>query len=212
MIWIILSVLLWGTLHSALASMDAKQLARRIFGARGTHFYRIAFNGVACISFLPVIMLLLLMPGRILYLVSMPWLLVMIAGQLLAVAAMLVGIRQSDLREFLGLAQLNCSSASDSVDAPLETCRGRLITGGLYRYVRHPLYTAGLAFIWLLPLMTSNILAANIGLTIYVVVGVIFEERKLFREFGQDYTEYAALTPMLIPIPWRNKTRPRASM
>jgi protein-S-isoprenylcysteine O-methyltransferase Ste14 len=30
-------------------------------------------------------------------------------------------------------------------------------------------------------------------------VGIIFEERKLLREFGKKYEEYRSVTPMLIP-------------
>jgi protein-S-isoprenylcysteine O-methyltransferase Ste14 len=74
-----------------------------------------------------------------------------------------------------------------------------MVTGGLYRWVRHPLYTAGLAFIWLTPIMTSNLLALNIGLTLYLVVGAIYEERKLVREFSTEYINYQQRTPMLIP-------------
>jgi len=66
---------------------------------------------------------------------------------------------------------------------------------GLYRWVRHPLYTAGLLFIWLIPVMTANLLALNIGLTIYLITGALFEERKLVREFGEAYIEYRKVTP-----------------
>jgi len=67
--------------------------------------------------------------------------------------------------------------------------------------VRHPLYTAGLIFIWLLTEMTVNRLALNIGLSLYLVIGALYEERKLVLEFGQAYQEYRERTPMLIP--WR---------
>jgi protein-S-isoprenylcysteine O-methyltransferase Ste14 len=69
----------------------------------------------------------------------------------------------------------------------------------LYRWVRHPLYTAGLLFIWLTPIMTLNTLVVFIAATVYILVGAFFEERKLEREFGQAYREYKAATPMLIP-------------
>jgi protein-S-isoprenylcysteine O-methyltransferase Ste14 len=70
---------------------------------------------------------------------------------------------------------------------------------GLYRWVRHPLYTAGLMFIWLSPVMSQNSLVVYIGITVYIIVGALFEERKLEREFGQEYARYKAITPMLIP-------------
>jgi protein-S-isoprenylcysteine O-methyltransferase Ste14 len=65
--------------------------------------------------------------------------------------------------------------------------------------VRHPQYTGGLVFIWLFPIMTCNVLALNIGLTIYIIIGAIFDERKLVQEFGEAYIQYCHHTPMLIP-------------
>ena len=73
------------------------------------------------------------------------------------------------------------------------------MVNGLYRFVRHPLYTAGLVIIWLMPVMTCNLLALNIGLTLYVLIGAVYEERKLLKEFGQAYAAYRQRTPMLIP-------------
>jgi protein-S-isoprenylcysteine O-methyltransferase Ste14 len=61
------------------------------------------------------------------------------------------------------------------------------------------LYTAGLLIIWLIPVMTWNLLALIIGLTAYILIGIYFEERKLLQEFGDDYAEYRRHTPMLIP-------------
>ena len=74
-----------------------------------------------------------------------------------------------------------------------------MVSGGLYRWVRHPLYSAGLVFIWLTSVMTVNLLVLNLGLTIYLVVGAIYEERKLVREFGDLYVDYQKRVPMLIP-------------
>lgn len=37
------------------------------------------------------------------------------------------------------------------------------------------------------------------ALTIYVWIGIGFEERKLLREFGQAYADYKFHMPMLIP-------------
>jgi protein-S-isoprenylcysteine O-methyltransferase Ste14 len=64
----------------------------------------------------------------------------------------------------------------------------------------------GLVFIWLFPYMTGTILEFNISLTLYILIGVFFEERKLRREFGQEYVAYAAKTPMLIPFIKKSKT------
>jgi len=191
MFWLILSVLLWGTLHSLFASLKAKQLARRWFGPMAERIYRLAYNLFALVSFMPVLAIVVLFPDRQLYLVPLPWLALMIVGQLLAVVALMVGFLQTDVWEFIGLRQRTGSLSSRG---------GELLVSGLYRYVRHPLYTAGLIFIWLMPLMTVNVLAINIAITIYVIIGAFCEERKLMREFGEAYVAYQRQTPMLVPF------------
>lgn len=195
MIWIVVAVLLWGLFHSLLASLKAKELVRRWLGERAGRFYRLAYNVFAGVSFLPVLILMFKLPDHTLYLVPLPWSGLMVIGELLAAAALVIGLRQTEPWEFLGFRQRGES------DTPphLTTC-------GLYRYVRHPLYTAGLVFIWLMPLMTVNILAINLALTVYVVIGAVNEERRLRHEFGQEYVEYMAVTPMFIPFLKGNKS------
>jgi protein-S-isoprenylcysteine O-methyltransferase Ste14 len=75
------------------------------------------------------------------------------------------------------------------------------VTSGLYRWVRHPLYTLGLAFLWLTPVMTTSLLAFNVGMSVYAVIGSIFEERRLLAEFGTAYLEYRRRVPRLLPRP-----------
>jgi protein-S-isoprenylcysteine O-methyltransferase Ste14 len=47
--------------------------------------------------------------------------------------------------------------------------------------------------------MTLNRLILWSIFSLYLVIGAYFEEQKLLREFGQEYAEYQAKTPMLIP-------------
>ncbi len=201
MLWIVLSVLLWGLLHSLLASLKGKELARQVFGMRVNRVYRLAYNVFAGVSFLPVLAVMFLVSDHPLYIVPFPWSGPMILGEFLAVIVLIAGFFQSRPLEFLGISQLG-----SSIEEP-----ARLTTGGLFHYVRHPLYSAGLAFIWLMPLMTVNVLAINIALTVYVITGAYFEERKLRREFGQDYANYMAATPMFIPFLKGNKSRRESS-
>jgi len=211
MLRIILSVLLWGILHSLLASLKVKDWTRRWLGERVMRFYRLAYNLFAGLSFLPVLALAALIPGRQLYLAPLPWSALMILGQGLAVVALVAGFLQSDPAEFIGLRQAAGAVVSGQSNGPLTARGGELILSGLYRYVRHPLYTGGLLFIWLMPLMTSGVLAINLGLTIYILLGAYVEERKLLREFGEQYARYRAVTPMLVPFLKGNKRRKPAS-
>ncbi len=99
----------------------------------------------------------------------------------MAAAALIRGILQTGLWSFLGLQQAFATPRADS---------GELVATGLYRWVRHPIYTAGLIFIWLTPVMTANLLALNLGPIIYLVLGALYEERKPVRVFGQEYVRY----------------------
>ena len=111
----------------------------------------------------------------------------MFIGDILAVDGLAITFLQMEARAFLGSRQLGESGKT-----------AQLKTGGLYRFVRHPLYTFGLAFIWLYPHRTESLLVLNVALTIYSIIGAVFEERKLRREFGHAYSDYAAGMPMLI--------------
>jgi methanethiol S-methyltransferase len=206
MFWMILAVLAWGILHSLLASLKAKELILGWFGETLGRFYRLVYNVVAGLSFLPVLVMAAVLPDRKLYSLSLPWSALMVLGEFLALVVLVIGFRQTDAWEFLGLRQLTKVASSGPPDnLPMETAQGHLVTTGVYRYVRHPLYSAGIVLIWLLPVMTVNVLVINIALTIYVLVGAYFEERKLRSEFGREYIDYAAVTPMFIPFLKGNK-------
>ena len=56
-------------------------------------------------------------------------------------------------------------------------------------------------FLWLTPVLTASLLVIYTGLSLYIRIGIYFEERKLMREFGEQYAAYRAVTPMLFPAP-----------
>lgn len=183
----------YGGLHSLLASRRVKQWSRQTFGAAADRAYRLVFNLLGGLTFLPVLAVPLLLPGRLLYVVKPPWLWLLLALQLVAILLLSIGIRQTGALEFLGLAQLFGSEQGDR----------EFVTAGLYRWVRHPLYSAGLLFIWALPRMTTSLLALNLSITAYLYLGSLHEERRLLREFGDRYARYQRRVPRLVPRPWR---------
>jgi methanethiol S-methyltransferase len=74
-----------------------------------------------------------------------------------------------------------------------------------YKYVRHPLYFGGIVGIWATPAMTVTHLCFAILLTGYFVIGALFEEKDLIRDFGDDYRNYQKKTGMFIPHLKENK-------
>lgn len=188
MFWLIFTIALWGIVHSLLASFGFKSFFRRRLGEGFMKLYRLLYNLFAVISFLPVLYLMVVLPDEPLYQVPAPWGYLMFLAQGISALLLLVAVFQTDLLSFIGLRQLM-----------EEEKQGDLVTGGLYRWVRHPLYTFSLFVLWLSPSMSVNSFVVYLALTVYILIGIIFEERKLLREFGERYATYRTHTPMLIP-------------
>ncbi|MFO0583973.1 MAG: hypothetical protein U0229_17005 [Anaeromyxobacter sp.] len=72
----------------------------------------------------------------------------------------------------------------------------------MYRFDRHPIMTGLLVGLWATPTMTAGHLLLVAGLTLYVVVGVHFEERALRRQWGETYEAYRRRVPTIVPLPW----------
>lgn len=185
----LLAVAAYGALHSLLAAPGAKRLARRAFGQAGACGYRLAYNAIGVVTLIPVLAVVALEPGAVLYRLRLPWAGLALALQALGLAILALGLLQTDVMHFLGLRQL----------VEREAQPPRLVVSGLYRHVRHPLYTAGLAVLWFTPLLTASLLVLNIAFTAYIVIGSHLEERRLHAEFGPTYAAYARRVPRLLP-------------
>lgn len=181
---ILLSLALWGVVHSILASYFAKDMFKGLLGG----FYRLAYNLFSVISFAPILYLLVVLEDRLFYQVPVPWSYILLGGQALSALLLLVAVLQTDTLSFIGLRQIFEEEKS-----------GQLVTRGLYTLVRHPLYLFSILFLWLSPSMSMNSLVFNIGVTLYFIIGAYFEERKLLRDFGEAYAEYKRRTSFLIP-------------
>lgn len=187
-LYILISLLLWGLVHSLLASNAFKAWLTDSLGKSLMRGYRLFYNFFSLVSFLPILYLVAVLPNAPLYSVPAPISYVMLLGQGFGVVLLVVGVLQTDTLSFVGLRQLF-----------EEEKPAKFVTNGLYRLVRHPLYTAGLLFLWLSPQVTVNSFTMYVVATIYILIGATFEERKLSREFGDVYAEYKSKTPMLIP-------------
>ncbi|MBM3785983.1 MAG: isoprenylcysteine carboxylmethyltransferase family protein [Acidobacteria bacterium] len=73
----------------------------------------------------------------------------------------------------------------------------------LYTIVRHPIYLGVILVIWAAPRMTQGRLLFAAAMTLYILIGIQFEERALEKTFGDVYRVYKSKVPMLIPG-WRS--------
>jgi protein-S-isoprenylcysteine O-methyltransferase Ste14 len=83
----------------------------------------------------------------------------------------------------------------------MEPKQAPLITHGPYRWVRHPLYLSSLLLLWSYPDLTLDRLLLNLLFTVWVIAGILLEERKLMAAYGEAYRSYQREVPMMIP--WR---------
>lgn len=68
-----------------------------------------------------------------------------------------------------------------------------------YKQIRHPIQAGTLIGLWATPSMSYGHLLLSVGMTIYVLIGLYYEEKSLIKLFGDEYKEYMKTTPMLIP-------------
>lgn len=194
--WILLAAGLYGALHSLLAANRVKRAAERAWGERAyRRYYRLVFSVVGGAATLPLLALLAALPDQPIYAIPDPWRWLMFGLQGAAVLGLAAGVLQTGALSFVGLQQWLAP------DAPLQAFGvEKLVVTGLYRWVRHPLYTCSLALLWMVPVMSWNWLALSIGFTVYILVGAyFFEEPKLIQQFGAAYVDYRRITPMIIP-------------
>jgi protein-S-isoprenylcysteine O-methyltransferase Ste14 len=77
-----------------------------------------------------------------------------------------------------------------------------LVTDGVYKRVRHPMYAAhvlwGMAQILLLPNLIAGLLALLLNFAV-MSLRIPREERALLEEFGDEYSQYMKITGRIIP-------------
>jgi protein-S-isoprenylcysteine O-methyltransferase Ste14 len=77
-----------------------------------------------------------------------------------------------------------------------------LVTTGIYRYIRHPMYSALLLFVWgmLLADLSWPGLAIALLTTAFLLKAVLVEEQENIAFFGQSYVEYMHRTRRFFPF------------
>jgi protein-S-isoprenylcysteine O-methyltransferase Ste14 len=77
-----------------------------------------------------------------------------------------------------------------------------------YKWVRHPLYLGFFLAFWATPHMSYGHLLLAIGMSIYMLIAIGYEEKDLVGYFGREYEEYRSRVGMLIP--WIGRKAPPA--
>ena len=180
--------ILYGVLHSVLASLRVKNFFKIRLG-QGYRHYRLAYTLFAFAG-------LLLVAGFQFSITSFhlftPVLFTRILGGIITasgLALMLICIK----KYFMGLSGLRSLLQ--------EEVYTELIISGVHRYVRHPLYSGTFLFIWGLFIVfpSASLLVSNAVITGYTLFGITLEEKKLVADFGEQYRVYKKTVPKLVP-------------
>jgi len=78
----------------------------------------------------------------------------------------------------------------------------KLVTSGIYKYVRHPISLAVLVYGPGIPLIFSSLYGFLITLALspLVLYRITIEERMLIQKFGDEYRDYIKRTKKIIPF------------
>jgi protein-S-isoprenylcysteine O-methyltransferase Ste14 len=195
--YLLLAVLVtaWCFLHSAMISISVTEYLKRSLGPR-FRYYRLFYNVVAALTIVPVVWFAHAVRTPPLFSWDGSWRI--IQAVLLGASGLLffLGARHYDARQLLGIRQIREGTSPRAI-----TGSGGLDTTGVLGAVRHPWYAAGILLIWAGQLDLSVIIV-NMILTAYFFIGALLEERKLVREFGEEYRAYQARVSMFIPYKW----------
>lgn len=179
----------FGLLHSLLASHKGAAFLQDKTGC----YWRAIYNLIAVVHLAAVLAL-----GDFLFPNPAPLDLTGIQTRGLTVLGLIgwsvfiIALWSYDLKRLTGIAYIK----EKTITLPIEPFHKE----GLHRFVRHPVYTSALMIIWA-GVKTEPDIATAIWATIYIVIGLYFEEKKLARLYGHEYDHYKSQVPALVP--WR---------
>lgn len=117
-------------------------------------------------------------------------------------ALVVVGFWTTGNTHLFGLAQAWASARGATYEAR------RLVARGVYRWIRHPLYTGTLLALWAIPTASVGRLLLATVFSAYTLIGARFEERDLERNLGERYLDYRRAVPAYLPWPRPVARRP----
>jgi protein-S-isoprenylcysteine O-methyltransferase Ste14 len=186
---ILLSGLVFAAIHSLLASQWIK---KRAYSHRlSQQQYRLGYVVIALALTLVWLSTIHQLPDQALYTVHGPtrWLLYGI--QTAALLLFWLSLKPIDVRAFLGFK-------------PFYANKEPFIEQGVYRYLRHPMYSSLMLIMLCMPDQTTNSVTLYTLVALYFIIGSRLEEQRMLIAHP-DYADYRARVPAFIPC--RRKAR-----
>jgi len=186
---LLLAWLLYFYLHSLLAATSVKNFLAKKFTITSSRTYRIGYNIIGLTGILLLFYFQLIIPSTILFTAGFITSSIAFCLLLAGLFIMIFAIKNYDWKSFVGIT---------------EEKNYALVIAGMNRYVRHPLYSGTMLFvmgyfIWQ-PYFKNLMLM--VLMWVYLAIGIIYEERKLVKLYGDVYINYQKKVKKMIPFIW----------
>lgn len=166
--------------HSLFARARLKSLVRR---AIPSPYERSLYTWLASALLLAVLWLWQPVPGVLYRLHGIGWW-VGVAAQIAGIVLTALGSRGVDVLDLAGVRPVLAARAGR------PPAHVPLVTGGVFRLVRHPLYLGWALLVFAAPHMTATRAVFALVSTAYLAIAIPFEERSLVDSFGAEYERY----------------------
>lgn len=188
----ILLAVLWivyGVLHSLLADTGVKNWLSRQMGQISIQ-YRLIYTLFAFISLVAILLYQVNLASPLVFPHFLSLKLIGVLITVTGLSIMLYCIR----KYFMSLSGLRTLIEPEKAGTEL------MITD-IHQYVRHPLYLGTFLAIWGLWLVMPylSLLISDVIITVYTLIGINLEEKKLEQLFGERYKIYKQKVPRLLP-------------
>lgn len=189
-VWIWTTGLAFAMIHSVLATQYCKNTFYRL--GMNPKSYRLAYSVLATILTVLWLGFMHQLPDTSLYRAH-GWVNgVMVVVQLAGLGIVVLSLRAIDTSAFLGF-----SASPEKQDSFTEH--------GIYRYVRHPMYSGVMLALLASPVQTVNSLNLFAIIVLYFIIGSRFEEQRM-QTIHPEYTNYQQQVPAFIPCPGTRRT------
>jgi len=186
---LLLAWLLYFYLHSLLAATSVKAFFAKKFALRSSRTYRIGYNIIGLTGILLLFYFQFIIPSTILFTTGFITNCIAFSLLLLGLIIMIVAIRNYDWKSFIGIT---------------DEKNYALVIAGMNRHVRHPLYSGTMLFVmgYFMWQPYFKNLMLMILMWAYLAIGIIYEERKLVKLYGDVYKNYQKKVKKMIPFIW----------
>ncbi|MGD9810206.1 MAG: isoprenylcysteine carboxylmethyltransferase family protein [Sphingobium sp.] len=180
-VWNVLLILIWGCIHSGMARPGFKSTITKIIPAAAERPTYVLVSGITSVVLTGYWMTV---PGQVWLveqtaLVYALWAIFAFGWGFLLAATF--AINHFDL---FGLRQVFLNFRNEP-NPPVP-----FVKRAMYRYIRHPIQTGVLIGIWATPSMSMTQFVLSVCFSIYIFIGLRFEERDLIAQHGDAYRDY----------------------